>query len=243
MKNIKKWQPSRIISGRNEGEWAINKKVVAACSEFIVERQLPYYIRAIRENVHGKLLDCGCGQVPYYDIYKDLAEDIECVDWENSPHQIRYADKFADLNDKLPYNDASFNTVLLSDVLEHIYAPNVLISEISRILTKNGTLICFVPYTYWLHEDPHDYHRYTEYALRKLCEDAKLEITHFSAYGGGIDVVFDTILKLNSNRIKTVRVLTKIFTLITKTSAYKKSSVRGKKKMPLGYVFVASKST
>jgi len=45
----------------------------------------------------------------------------------------------------LPYNDASVDTALLIDVLEHVDRPETTLSEIARILRPNGRMLAFVP--------------------------------------------------------------------------------------------------
>ena len=126
--------------------------------------------RAIRAHARGRLLDMGCGYVPLYDAYRDLVSENICIDWQNTAHVNPYLDQMVDLTGALPFERGSFDTVLLTDVLEHIPEPTNLICEIARILRPGGKLILGVPFFYWLHEVPHDYYRYTEFALRRFCE-------------------------------------------------------------------------
>jgi SAM-dependent methyltransferase len=51
----------------------------------------------------------------------------------------------ANLNEKLPLADRSFDVVLLSEVLEHLPYPEVTLAEVARILRPNGKLIGSVP--------------------------------------------------------------------------------------------------
>jgi SAM-dependent methyltransferase len=91
-------------------------------------------------------------------------------------HQNSFIDTYCDLNETLPFESGSFDSVLLSDVLEHIRKPEKLITEIYRILKKDGVLIMNVPYYYCLHEEPFDYFRYTEFALKSMTSDAGLKV-------------------------------------------------------------------
>lgn len=82
-------------------------------------------------------------------------------------------DVFAD-GAALPIADASIDTVLLLEVLEHVrHAPAVLAS-IARVLKPGGLLLLSVPFLYPLHDAPHDYRRYTAGGLEAAIRDAGL---------------------------------------------------------------------
>lgn len=120
-----------------------------------------------------------------------MVTDVVWVDWPNSAHQDAEVDVVADLNVPLPFPDMSFDTVLLSDVLEHIAEPDALFSEITRILRPGGHAIVGVPFFYFLHEEPHDYHRYTRYKLIHFGSKHNLSVTSVHEVGGGIDALVD----------------------------------------------------
>ena len=55
---------------------------------------------------------------------------------------------------------------------------------LARVLRPGGKLLLCVPFFYWIHEEPHDYYRYTEFALARFCELSELKIICLEAYGG-----------------------------------------------------------
>jgi len=73
---------------------------------------------------------------------------------------------------KLPFTDNSFDSVLLLDVLEHIANPELALAEASRVLRPGGRLLLTIPFAYPLHDQPHDFHRLTEYGLRARLQRA-----------------------------------------------------------------------
>ena len=152
MKNCDKWLPSKyvrrngkLIASRDDREVGVGSRLIA---DLIAE----YYDRLLRIHARGRLLDLGCGKVPLYAAYKDYVTDVICVDWENTSHKNEYLDFECNINDALPFDDEEFNTIILSDVLEHIFRPEDLWKEMHRVLAKNGKLILNVPFYYWIHE-------------------------------------------------------------------------------------------
>lgn len=133
--------------------------------------------------------------MPLYNAYKEYITDNVCVDWENTLHKNEYLDFECDLTKKLPFEDQVFDTIILSDVLEHVPNPNNLWKEMARILTMNGRIIMNVPFYYWLHERPHDYYRYTEFALRRLIENSGLKLVQIECIGGSPEILADILAK------------------------------------------------
>jgi SAM-dependent methyltransferase len=108
---------------------------------------------------------------------------------------LRHIDVAADLANPLPFGEDTFDTVLATDILEHVPRPEALMNEIARVLRTDGYLVLSVPFFYWIHEEPHDYYRFTEFALRRFCTEAGLAPTAIDQYGGAPEIVLDIILK------------------------------------------------
>ena len=58
--------------------------------------------------------------------------------------------KKADLNQSLPFPDNSFDVVVMAEVMEHLPYPQITLSEIKRVLKKNGKFIGNLPLAYHL---------------------------------------------------------------------------------------------
>ena len=78
-------------------------------------------------------------------------------------------DVIADLKN-IPFRDSSVYLVASNSVLEHIYDYKSVISEIHRILVKDGFLYLCVPSVCRQHHSI-DYHRWTAAGLKKLIDD------------------------------------------------------------------------
>ena len=106
---------------------------------------------------------------------------------------------FVDLNElPLPFDDSSADTLLLSDVLEHVMHPWELMEEVTRILRPGGVLLLNVPFYYPLHSIPYDYHRFTEFALRAMCARAGLDVIELAPTGGAPEILADVSSKVVS---------------------------------------------
>ena len=84
----------------------------------------------------------------------------------------------------LPIRSASIDTALSLQVLEHVPEPLDMLKEIRRVLKPGGHLILTAPHIWNVHEQPHDYFRYTQYGLEHLFKKAGLEIIEVRPMAG-----------------------------------------------------------
>lgn len=145
----------------------------------------------------------------------------------------------------LPFYDGQFDTIILSDVLEHIPEPEKLFNEISRVLSKGGKLIMNVPFFYRIHEEPNDYYRYTEYALRMFVKKSNLTLVKLDSIGGVPEILADVLAK-NFQHVPWLGVYISSFiqwlaSSFINISLGKKISDKTKGPFPLGYFLIAQK--
>jgi len=191
------WNPTKFVLGKDGTLQASrDPQEVWVASRLIADRIADFYAEALPLHASGSLLDLGCGKAPLLGTYRDRTESATLVDWGNSLHENPHLDAIADLNEPLALESERYDTVLLSDVLEHIKRPNDLMAEIARVLAPGGTLIMNTPFLYGLHERPHDYYRYTEYALADIVESAGLELVEVRPIGGAVEVLVDIASKV-----------------------------------------------
>ena len=69
----------------------------------------------------------------------------------------------------LPFSDATFDVVISEAVLEHVRSPNLVVSEIYRVLKPGGNICIAVPFLQGYHASPHDYQRWTVPGIVQLC--------------------------------------------------------------------------
>ncbi|MBI2024334.1 class I SAM-dependent methyltransferase [Candidatus Giovannonibacteria bacterium] len=130
-----------------------------------------------KENKSKIVIDVGVGGAPYEILHK--FDKVIGIDF----YPYRNAVIISDLNSKLPFKNNSCDIIFMSNVLEHISNPNLLLSECNRILRDGGLLIAAVPFLVSVHRPPYDFHRYTNFMLQKLLRDAGFSEIKVEALG------------------------------------------------------------
>jgi SAM-dependent methyltransferase len=158
------------------------------------------FLRRSSALCRGALYDLGCGESHYKDFFLRYASSYVGVDWSQSLHHLS-ADIIADLNGPLPIPSEVAGTVVSLSVLEHLARPDVMLGEAYRILEPGGMLILQVPFQWWVHEDPHDYYRFTADGLRLMLTQAGFENIAVAPTGGFFTM---GVLKLNYFTLRSV---------------------------------------
>ena len=134
--------------------------------DFSVQRKtaIEYFKRILEREDHTKVFcDVGIGTNRYEELTRLFHKKIGIDFVPYSGVNI-----VADLTKPLPLKDSSVDIVFLTEVLEHIPNPELLISEIYRILKPSGYCLGSVPFLHPIHSAPYDFHRYTNFALDTL---------------------------------------------------------------------------
>jgi SAM-dependent methyltransferase len=185
-----------------------------------------------KEILSGLVVDVGGGRNPDYFSYLKHAEGvrIEAVDASLTGIDLEC--------DPLPYAEGTVDTVLLCNVLEHIYHHTRLLAEIARVLRPGGRLIGFVPFWVGYHPDPHDYFRYTKEALDRLLPDAGFVAVRITPLGGGPVVANYNTLMLSLPKL----IHPLLYLGINAVNAvFVWLHPKSRERNPLGYLFTALK--
>lgn len=245
MKNAEKWQPTKYVVAKGTLAASRNQKEVRISSRLPVTLSAAFFHDAIPAHAVGRLLDLGCGKVPLYGTYQPYITENICVDWEHSPHTISHVDLECDLAQRLPLNSNDFDTIILSSVLEHVPDPGHLWGEMERMLRPGGKALISVPFFYPIHEAPHDYFRFTEYALHHYANRSGFEVIEIRATGG----VFEILADILSKHIESVRWIGPLLAGaiqfcalgVTRSTPGKWLIKRSSQAFPFGYVMVIRK--
>jgi len=117
---------------------------------------VPYRMRRIRSHMEiaGRWLDCGCADGSYAAALLEAgASQVDGVDIEPDradeaarrwAHEPRLSFRAAPA-ESLPFDDGTFDAVLLNEVLEHVGDQRAALREIRRVLVRGGRLVVFSP--------------------------------------------------------------------------------------------------
>lgn len=151
---------------------------------------------------HDAVLDLGCGNGQNTRKISAFVKTIVGVDYDEKSLNIakkttRFKNvtfKRLNLEEKLPFNDDTFEKVILLDVLEHLRNRKQIIDEIKRVLKRNCLLFISVPNseTSWKKRqrdvgicsfsDPDHKVEYSEKQIRELLKNNDLDVISFK-YG------------------------------------------------------------
>ncbi len=144
-------------------------------------------VTAFAPKLNGRLLDVGCGSKPYQKLF--AVDAYIGLDIDSEPSRQRgIADQYYD-GKTFPFTNASFDSVLCSQVLEHVFNPNEFLGEIARVLKPGGKLLLTVPFVWDEHDQPWDYARYTSFGLHALLEKQSFRILVYKKLGADPSII------------------------------------------------------
>lgn len=176
---------------------------------YLARRLLWREIAGSAKELSGRLLDVGCGAQPYRELFpgrKYIGLDIDTP----RTRQLAVADTFYDGN-AFPFEDATFDSVLCNQVLEHVFNPKSFLAEIRRVSKPNARLLLTVPFVWDEHEQPWDYARYSSYGLRALLEESGFRVIRQQKLMADFSILFQLTIaylyKLTLSRSSKINLL------------------------------------
>jgi SAM-dependent methyltransferase len=136
---------------------------------WVVRHALAEWLRAqaaeLESRAPVRVLDVGCGPKPYYPFFAHVSSEYIGVDVVENP-----AAELRGPVEALPVEDASFDVVLCTQVLEHCDDPAQAVRELRRVTAPGGRVLASTHGVQVYHPSPVDYWRWTHEGLRRVFE-------------------------------------------------------------------------
>lgn len=130
-------------------------------------------LKLLVPHCEGTVLDVGCGAQPYRSLLSPAVRYIG-IDRAAAAEEFGYRvpDTLSYDGTNWPIDDASVDTVMATETLEHVVRPEEFLAEAARVLRPGGWLLLTVPFAARWHYIPYDYWRFTPSGLARLVGDA-----------------------------------------------------------------------
>jgi SAM-dependent methyltransferase len=152
-----------------------------------------------------RILDAGAGECPYKPFCSHLdyvSQDFSQyhgtgdVGMHTGTFDVSRIDIVSDITN-IPVDDASFDAVLCSEVLEHVPYPIKALEELARVLKPGGQLILTAPFISYTHFAPYHFHTgfsrfFYEFHLPKL----NFEINEMTPNGNFFEVTAQEVRRI-----------------------------------------------
>lgn len=175
------------------------------------------------------VLDVGCGNKPYADLFEGCNyKGMDCTTINSLPDIVGDATN-------IPFESNTIDIVFCTQVIEHITEPKAVIEEFYRVLKPDGFLILTGPFYWPLHEEPFDFYRFTKYGFEHLLKNAGFSTWEIKADGGTWAQIFLSInLQVRSKFLVLIRVLLNLLGAMLDKINYQENS-------PANYTILAQK--
>ncbi|MBN2174265.1 MAG: class I SAM-dependent methyltransferase [Bacteroidales bacterium] len=159
---------------------------------YIIRKGLYKGIYANKDYLTGRLLDFGCGNKPYKEIFnvrEYIGVDIKINGYEQNE---KYIDVFYN-GHTLPFDDNYFDSAFSSEVFDDIFNLEEILSELKRVLKPGGHILITYPFVWDEHDVPYDFARYTSFGMEHLLKESGFDIVLAKKSTAYLETVFQMI--------------------------------------------------
>jgi SAM-dependent methyltransferase len=155
-------------------------------------------LRRLADFFHGALLELGVGQGPDSNFFRSLPTVLSYTACDRLEFHETFAKGHSPAGEVvlyegnvLPFGDASFDSLVSLDCLEHINPAEIAsyLSEAHRVLRQGGHLVITAPFAYPEHCEPFDYQRFSSYGLEELLRQAGFAVVKIIGRSSALETV------------------------------------------------------
>jgi len=132
-------------------------------------RQFAASAAAQGESKEFRVLDAGAGKAPFRGLFDHVTYETADFGQVNNKAYAQL-DYVCDLTE-IPVPDATYDLVLCTQVMEHVPDPVAVLREFHRVLKPGGEAWLSAPLFFMEHEQPYDFHRFTQFAWKKMAAE------------------------------------------------------------------------
>jgi predicted SAM-dependent methyltransferase len=200
-------------------------------------------VKKYSKYITGKTLDIGSGEGGRY---KGLFPCIEYITMD-----VENGDGIDIIGraEVIPLPDNSVDSIVCTQVLEHLDMPFESVSEMYRVLRVGGHILLTAPQINELHEEPNDFFRYTRFGLASMFEKVGFKTVEYEQRGGFFTTIAQIIIRYLIDKWRLYshpiigKIVGKIVLLFGKVMIWfdKLDKSQANKKNTLGWCFVFRK--
>jgi SAM-dependent methyltransferase len=161
--------------------------VTTSLDRFTVRTSILRAVTDVAPDMHGTVLDVGCGRMPYKSLIvnRSAAQGVRYLGLDFPGGGLYEVEPDLTWDGvSIPLADATVDCAMATEVFEHCKELPVVLREIQRVLVPGGFLFFTVPFFWPVHDAPHDEFRYTPFALERMLSDAGFSNVAIEATGG-----------------------------------------------------------
>lgn len=144
---------------------------------WIIRKWILVWILENSKYIKWNVLDFWCWEKPYKDLL--IFKNYEGLDFPKTWHDNTANDIEIYWDWKIiPRWDNTYDSFICTEVLEHIFNIDDVLSEIYRVLKPWWYWIITIPFMYWEHEAPYDFARYTYFWIEDILKQHKFKIVN-----------------------------------------------------------------
>ncbi len=158
-----------------------------------------YYLDVILSETEfkGRVLDIGGKKIK---SRGDFSPPVEKVDsWQYLNIDASTEPDYLCPADNIPVENNYFDTILMTEVLEHLKNTESVLKELYRVLKNGGSLIASIPFLSAIHMHTNDFQRWTGRKIQMEFEKAGFHVEKIESMGGIFAVVTDMALTYTGN--------------------------------------------
>jgi SAM-dependent methyltransferase len=179
-------------------------------ANYFIYKEIKNYLLRNHKYLGLNLLDFGCGESPYFELLQPInytGVDLEINQNSSKKNLIKIV-----ANKSLPFEDATFDSIISTQVIYQVKELDKLIIDFYRVLNKNGVVLVTVPFMWFeVYKKNHLNKRFSKNELQEIFEQRGFKLINFKPLNVGLEGILILLLKsserkLNKLKIRVLRV-------------------------------------